>query len=200
MEKIGRDLIVNKKILKISEELLRKEMEKTGIPPIELHKPCLVYGKRLAKAYKVNEDFILACLNFMDVKIGEASLNKRVKDHVRMSLEATLKAIKPLNLDKKLIKKISDCILNHHGLKKYPNIEAEICANADCFKFLHPRGFIAFISSLGERGMSFEDLLKYGKQKLEEKIAIISLPEVKQEAEEYYQLLSKLFEKTQKVE
>jgi hypothetical protein len=48
--------------------------------------------------------------------------------------------------------------------------------------------------------MSFEDLLKYGKQKLEEKIAIISLPEVKQEAEEYYQLLSKLFEKTQKVE
>jgi len=48
--------------------------------------------------------------------------------------------------------------------------------------------------------MSFEDLLKYGKQKLEEKIAIISLPEVKKEAKDYYQLLSKLLGKAQKVE
>ena len=191
---------INKKLLEISEELLKKEIEKTDIPPIENHKICLSYGKKLAQIYKVNEDFILACLNFMDVKMGEAFLSNRIKEHVQMSLKATLLALKPLNLDKKLIKKISNCILNHHGAKKYPSIEAEICANADCFKFLHPRGFIAFISSLGKREMSFEDLLKYGKQKLEEKIAIISLPEVKQEAKEYYQLLSKLLGKAQKVE
>jgi len=191
---------INKKLLEISEKLLKKEMEKTGLPAIEFHKVCLIYGRKLAKAYKVNEDFILACLNFMDVKVGEAFLKNRVQDHVQMSLEASLKAVKPLGLDEKLIKKISDCILNHHGAKKYPSIEAEICANADCFKFLHPRGFIAFISSLGKREMSFEDLLKYGKQKLEEKIAIISLPEVKKEAKDYYQLLSKLLGKAQKVE
>ncbi|MCJ7804205.1 hypothetical protein MUP35_00520 [Patescibacteria group bacterium] len=191
---------INKEILKVSEKLLKKEIEKTGLPAIEFHKVCLIYGRRLTKAYRVNEDFVLACLNFMDVKVGEAFANNRIQDHIQMSLEASLTALKPLSLDKKLIKKISGCILNHHGAKRYPSIEAEICANADCFKFLHPRAFIAFIASLGKRGRPFEDLLKYAKEKVEEKIAIISLPEVKQEAKEYYQLLSKLFEKTQKVE
>jgi len=187
---------INKKILEISQELLKKEIEKTDIPPIENHKIGLVYGKKLAKIYKVDEDFILACLNFMDVKMGEAFLSNRIKDHVQMSLEATLLVLKPINLDKKLIKKISDCILSHHGVKQYPSIEAKICANADCFKFLHPRGVFAFIASLGKRGMAFEDILKYTKEKLDEKIVIISLPEVKQEAKDYYSLLSRLFEKT----
>jgi len=187
----------NKNLLEISEKLLKKEVEKTDIPPIENHKICLAYGKELAKAYKANEDFILACLNFMDLKMGEAFLNNRMKDHVQMSLKATLLAIRPLDLDKKIIKEISDCISSHHGMKKYPSIEAEICANADCFKFLHPRGVFAFISSLGKRGMAFEDLLRYAKQKLEEKIAIISLPEVKEEAKSYYHLLSEIFEKAQ---
>jgi len=187
---------INKKILKISEKLLKKEIEKTGLPAIDFHKVCLVYGKRLAKAYKVNEDFILACLNFMDVKVGEAFIKKRVQDHIQMSLEASLKAVKPLNLDKKLIKKISGCILNHHGTKKYPSIEAEICTNADCFKFLHPKAFIAFIASLGKRGRTFEEILKFAQEKIDEKIAVASLPEVKKEAQDYYCLLSKLLRKS----
>ncbi len=186
---------INKKLLDISEKLLKKEIEKTGLPAIDFHKICLVYGKRLAKVYKVNEDFILACLNFMDVKVGEAFLSNRVKDHVQMSLEATLESIKPLNLDKKLIKKISGCILNHHGTKKYPSIEAEICANADCFKFLNPKAFIAFIASLGKRGRTLEQILKFAREKIDEKIAVASLPEVKKEAQDYYRLLSKLLGK-----
>ena len=129
----------------------------------------------------------------MDVKIGEAFLNNKLKGHMQMSLEATLSAIKPLNLSGNTIQKISDCILSHHGVEKYPNVEAEICANADCFKFLHPRGVFAFITALGKRGMEFTKILEYAKQKLDEKMAVISLPEVKKEAKDYYQSFSKLF-------
>lgn len=187
---------INKKLLAVSEKILKKEIEKTGLPPIEFQEICFLYGERLAKTYKVDEDFIFACLNFMDVKVGEAFFKNRVKDHIQMSLEATLLALKPLNLDKKIIQKISDCILNHHGLKKYPSIEAEVCANADCFKFLHPRGFITFIASLGKRGRTLKEILKSAQEKIDEKIGIISLPEVKKEAEGNYRLLSNLLKKS----
>ena len=183
---------INQKLLKISEKLLNQEIKKTGLPPIENHKVCLLYGERLSKAYKVNKDFISACLNFMDVKIGEAYLKKKLPKHMEMSLEATLKAIKSLKLNPKMINKISDCVLSHHGVKKYPSIEAEICANADCFKFLHPRGVFAFLVSLGKRGIALNEALNYAEQKMNEKIAIISLPEVKKEAKDYYQALMKL--------
>ena len=185
-------------LLSTSEQLLQQEIKKTNLPPIENHKICLVYGKKLAQAYKIDLDFIAACLNFMDVKIGQTVQENRRQDHIQMSLDATLKAIRPINLDSKTITKIRGCILSHHGADPYPSIEAEICANADCFKFLHPRGLLVFIADLGRRGMKFNELLNFAKEKIEEKMATISLPEVKPEAKEYYRNLIKLINAAQK--
>lgn len=188
-----------KRLLKLSEKLLQREIEKTGLPPIEFHKICLEYGKRLAKIYKVDKNLILASLNLMDVKVGQASKEKRMKEHVQMSLKAAMPVIKKAKLSKKDEEKVIGCILSHHGIEKYPSIEAEICANADCFKFLHPRGVVSFLWSLGKRGFSFKDALKYVDYKLKEKHKILSLPEVKKEGEGYYKEFKKLLKRTKSI-
>jgi len=181
-------------IVALSEELLRKEIRRTGFPILENHQVGLLYGKKLARLYGVDENFIAACMNFMDLKIGEAFLKQRLKDHIQMSLEATMEVLKSLDLDKKLIKKIAECIISHHGAEKYPSIEAEICANADCFKFLHPKGFLTMFSGLRRKDVPFDEVIDLLQQKLEEKMRIISLPELRPEAKNYYQVLSKIFE------
>lgn len=187
------------RLLELSEELLQKEIEKNGLPPIEFHEICLGYGKKLAKIYKVDKDLILAALNLMDVKVGEASQKKKMPEHVKMSLDAAMPLIKKAKLSKRDEEKVIGCILSHHGVEKYPSIEAEICANADCFKFLHPRGVINFIWSLGKRGSSFEDALKYMDYKLEEKHKTLSLPEVKKEGQGYYKEFKKLLRRTKSI-
>jgi len=179
-------------LLRLSEKLLQEEIEKTGFPFLENHRVALIYGRRLAKRYKVDADFICACLNFMDLKVGEAFLNHRLEDHIQMSLDATLAAIKPLQLGCLIIQKIKDCILCHHGVDSYPSVEAEICANADCFKFLHPRGGLTMIAGLMAKGLSFEEAVSLLEEKIEEKLKIVSLPELKKEASSYARLWQKI--------
>jgi len=46
------------KIVVLSEKLLQKEIKHTGFPILENHKVGLLYGRKLARPYGVNEGFI----------------------------------------------------------------------------------------------------------------------------------------------
>ena len=39
-------------------------------------------------------------------------------------------------------KQILNCVEAHHGKVPYTCIEAEICANADCYRFLTPKNML----------------------------------------------------------
>jgi hypothetical protein len=76
----------------------------------------------------------------MDLKLGQAFKEGRSQDHVQMSVDAVrvfLDRFDDLDTSKK--EKIINCVEAHHKDVPFTCIEAEICANADCYRFLHPK-------------------------------------------------------------
>jgi hypothetical protein len=149
-------------------------------------------GQILAEKLGANKEIVMLGTLFMDLKRTQAVKENRLKDHTNMSLSATKEFLKKYNIDKVMLGKIYNCIEAHHGDVPFKHLEAEIVANADCYKFLSPKGFIIFISLLGQRDMKFNELLSYTEEKIEEKWKILSLYECKNELEEHYYYIKKL--------
>ncbi len=75
----------------------------------------------------------------MDLKIGQCIKEGKVAEHVQRSSEAAQEFLQPFDIDKDTFDKVISCVESHHGVNNYFCKEAEICANADCYRFLHPR-------------------------------------------------------------
>lgn len=87
----------------------------------------------------------------MDLKLGQASEEKRISDHVKMSSDVARLFLEQNNVEPLDIAKILNCIEAHHGEIAFQSLEAEICANADCYRFIHPKGFFLWLTTLGKR-------------------------------------------------
>lgn len=146
----------------------------------------------LTKELNVDETIALVGYYLMDLKLGEAVSKGKREEHVEMSIEAGKKFLEKFDLDKKTKDKIINCIKAHHGEVSFICKEAEICANADAYKFLHPKGFFDFLMYFGKRNMEFKEALDFAESKVEEKYKILSLDICKKELEEYYHILKKL--------
>ncbi|MFH1508612.1 MAG: hypothetical protein ABIE68_00365 [bacterium] len=127
----------------------------------------------------------------MDIKLGQALKEKRLSEHVAMSVDASKVFIHKFNLDKETENKIINCVEAHHKDVNFNCLEAEICANADCYRFIHPKGFFAYLVLLGKRSDDFFDCLDQVENKLDEKINILSLDICKEELNDYYKTLKK---------
>ena len=90
--------------------------------------------------------------------------------------------------------KIINCVEAHHKDIPFSCIEAEICANADCYRFIHPRGVFIQDGVLSKRTDDFAERIDGLNRKLEEKHNILSLDKAKEELEDYYQMFRKLFD------
>jgi hypothetical protein len=185
-------------IVKAAEKFDQEERDKGNSPPIILQQLLISYTKKICKQLKGDENLALIGAYLMDIKVRKAAREGRVEEHVEMSLRAAKKFLKKFNLSKEALDKIENIVKAHHGTVPYKCPEAEIVANADCFRFLHPKGAIFFLTSLGERSMEFSEALKYFEYKVEEKHGIISLDICKKEAEGYYKLLKKLIDLAKK--
>jgi len=179
-------------VIKAAEKFDDEERKKDNSPPLIFQEILIGKTKEICKKLKADEDLALIGAYLMDIKIGQALREGRVKDHVEMSLNSARDFLKSFDLSKEIQGKIENIIQAHHGSVPYQSLEAEIVANADCFKFLHPKGAVFFLTNLGKRGLSFFELLDYFEQKVEEKHKIISLDICKKEAEGYYKLLRNL--------
>ncbi len=186
------------KIVKAAEKLDQEERKKGNSPPEILQELLIFYTKKICKELKADINLALIGAYLMDSKVGKAGREGRVEEHVGMGLQAAKKFLKKFNLPKKLQDKIENIIEAHHGTVPYKCPEAEIVANADCFRFLHPKGAVFFLTNLGEKGMKFPEALKYFEYKVEEKQKVISLDVCRKEAGEYYKLLRKLIDLTKK--
>ena len=181
-----------KEIIKKAKELIEKEKPGAVRPLLEIADQA---GQKIAEKLDANRDIILLGTMFMDLKRNQAIRENKLQEHAKMSLEAAKEFLKQFSLDEGTQEKIYNCIEAHHGDVSYKCIEAEIVANADCYKFLHPKGMLQFIGILTERGNDFRKVLGEAEKKLEEKHNILSLDICKQELEPYYKMFKELFAK-----
>lgn len=181
-----------KNIVKAAEKFDLEERKKGNSPPQIFQDLLINKTEELCK--KLGADKEIACIGayLMDIKIGQALREGRVQDHIRLSLQAARKFLGKYNLSGDIQEKIENIIESHHMAIPCKSLEAEIVANADCFKFLHPKGAIFFLTDLGKRDMPFLEALNYFEQKVEEKYKIVSLNVCKKEVEKYYLLLREL--------
>lgn len=130
----------------------------------------------------------------MDLKLLEAQSLGQPKKHTEMAVDATIEILKDYDIDEETKKNIINCVKEHHGSSKYYSIESEVCANADCYKFLTPKGIFAYLSLLGRRHHNLNKELEQLEYKMDEKYNIISLDIVKKELDSYYKQVKKLLE------
>lgn len=183
----------------ISTELIQRvreaaieETNRTGYPTLINFELSEAVGVEFSK--KIGGDLTVVKLGvyLMDYKLGEAIEKGVLKEHVRMSADAANDLLSRLGVESELKERILDCILSHHGKDKYDSIEAEIVANADCYRFIHPRGLLnSMLSNSRKEGESFEGLLNHAEVKMDEKYSVLSLAAAKEELEPYYQTFKK---------
>lgn len=181
------------------EELVTKA-EKFNKEEIQKYNPDMEFlynisynaGIKLAKKYKADENIVRIALAMMDSKLPEAQHLGTPKQHISMSSSATKKILEEatfLNAEDK--ENIIKCVEEHHGVEKFYSIESEVVANADCYKFVHPKGIFYYSSMLGRRLHDFNKELEQLEFKLNEKHNTISLPLAKEELEPYYKFFQK---------
>lgn len=188
-----------KELIEKTDKFNRDEIKKYN-PDMEfLHDISLNAGIRLAKEYDANENIVKIALSMMDSKLPEASHLGISKQHIIMSVEATKEMLKDINCLSEYDKEnIIKCVEQHHGVEKYFSIESEVVANADCYKFVHPKGTLFYSSMLGRRFHEFNKELDQLEFKLNEKYNAISLPLVKEELENYYIFFEKAITEAKK--
>ncbi len=141
----------------------------------------------LAKKYNANETIVKIAMNLMDSKLPEASKEGVPKEHIARGLEVTKDFLNQLtdasDEDKE---NILSCVREHHGADKYSSIESQVCANADCYKFLSARGIMAYASILARRHNDLDFEWNKLEAKMDEKYKILSMDDVKEELEPTY--------------
>jgi len=180
-------------------ELASEEINKFGVPKLEHFILANEKGQELADKLKADKDIVLLGTILMDFKIGQCMKEGRLAEHVKASSAAAQEFLKQFNLDSEAFKKIVACIESHHGAKEYYCLEAEICANADCYRFLSPEGFFQGLMVFGNRYGNLDDALINLEGKVDEKYKVLSLDICKQELEDYYYDFKRLIKNAKRV-
>lgn len=186
-------------LVKKADNLNREEIKKYN-PDIEfLYDLTLSVGIKLAKEYNADENIVKIVLAMMDLKLPEALQLGIPKQHILMSLDVTKQMLDGTGFASEDTKQnIIKCIEEHHGADKFYSIEAEVVANADCYKFIHPKGVLYYSSMLGRRFHDFNKELNQLENKLNEKNNAITLPSLKEELEQYYLFFQKSIDEARK--
>ena len=178
-------------IIQAARYLAWKEIRKFGVPEPISFALAEKKAEELASKLGANRTITLVGYNLMDLKLGEAFESHRLQDHVKMSLVATRPFLNKFRIPSEDKKKILNCIEAHHGDVPFICKEAEICANADAYRFLHPRGFLAMFSFLSKK-MDVDSSLRIMGKKIDEKYRMLSLAICRRELEPHYWQLKRL--------
>ena len=179
-------------IVQETKKFAEEEMEKYGMPSQIHFEISEKKARELSEKLGVDKAITSVGVYLMDVKLGQAVSEGKLSEHVKMSVEAANKFLEKFDIDKKTKEKIVNCVEAHHGQVPFICKEAEICANTDCYRFIHPKGVFAFLLMLGKRNLKFDQALNYVEAKLDEKYKILSLNICKKELEGYYRQFKEL--------
>lgn len=177
---------LNKIALK-AEEFARSEINKYNVPEMTHLDISLEKGIWIAEKLNANIDIVKIGVCLMDVKLGQAFHEKKIPEHVKMSSLAAKEFLSSYSCDHNTTENVINCIEAHHGKIPFKTIEAEITANADCYRFISPKGVFFYFTVLGRRfGDDLPKILDTIESKMDEKMAIVSLPLVKEDLEPIY--------------
>lgn len=185
-------------MLKSREQLLQDafRLSEENIPtsPQHIH---VAYqkGKMLADFYRADKLIVLVGLYLMDIKLKAVRKLGRKSEHVAMAVEFTREFLKGYDITLDEVNKIINCIEAHHGAVPFQCVEAEICCNADCYRFLSPTGVFSYFAFLSKKMDLVEEIISKVNSKMQEKYKLISLDVAKEELENYYFSFVNLFEK-----
>ncbi len=179
-------------IVQESRKYALAEIEKYGSPLLLHFEMSEKKAIELAKKLHADENIVRVGIALMDLKLGQALAENRLSEHVAMSVEAAQEFLQQFTISDQEKEKMINCVEAHHKDVPFMCLEAEICANADCYRFIHPKGFFAFMHLLGKRHNDFNDCLKLAEEKLEEKHDILSLDICRKELESHYVALKKM--------
>lgn len=186
----------NMDIVQESKKLALSEIEKFKLPDLVHFEISEKKALELTDKLGADKKIVQIGIYLMDLKLGESFRNGSVSDHVQKGIDVAKKFLEEFDIDEISKKKIINCIEAHHGDVEFGCIEAEICANADCYRFIHPRGFFAYIALLGKRFDSIDDCLRQAEVKLDEKKKILSLDICKEELDDYYKEFKKMIQES----
>lgn len=176
----------------IAEALLLEQTETDKFGGLELFTIARKKGMELADRLGADRDIVTLGTIFMDIKLGECLQENKLGEHISRSAAAAERFLQPFNIDGTVLKKVVGCVESHHGTKPYDCLEAEICANADCYKFLTPRGIFIYLTMLGGRGQDISSCLDQLEYKMDEKYKTLSLEVCKNELIDFYQKFKEL--------
>lgn len=186
-------------LIKKCDDFNRLEIQKYNPDMKFLYELSLDMGIKLAETYKADVNIVKIAIAMMDSKLPEASYLKTPKKHIEMSSNVTKEILSDIDfLNEDIKENIIKCVEEHHGTKGFFSIESEVVSNADCYKFVHPKGFLYYSSMLGRRFHDFDKELEQLDFKLNEKHNTISLDIVKEELEPYYQFFQKAIDEAKK--
>ena len=181
-----------KDLVKNADKYAREEIESYNVPAPYHYDIAMEKAIELAEKLNADVDIVKIGAALMDCELGKANKNGTPEKHIEMSVDKTREILKDYNLDEETKAKIVNCVEAHHGTIPYLSIEAEICANADCYRFMHPRGFFVGVNLFTNRFNDLDKALDHAENKVDEKYNIISLDIVKEELEDYYQQFKNL--------
>lgn len=137
-----------------------------------------------------------------DMYITEAIKVGDINKHVPMAIDRAKALIKEENINNNQAEIIFEIISTHHGGEQ-KHIESKLFKNADCFKFLMPRGVFHIFGAMYGRSTNtdpqakFKEAMQYTMYKVEEKIALVDLDEATiKEAQELYDHWQFFFSRT----
>ena len=140
--------------------------------------------KRVGKD-KVDSNIVKLGVMLMDIKLGEAIKKGKASEHIKMSVDYAKQILDCFKLDGKAKQIVLNCIEAHHGTVPFKSIEAEICANLDCYRFIYPQGVFTYIQTVTGWGKSQNEAIDMVLEKMEEKHDVLSLEVCKKELEHY---------------
>lgn len=164
------------------------EIERYGLPTARHYKLSMEKGVEIAQKLNADVQLVRAGIALMDIKLGQAAKEGKQPQHVAICKEYAEGLLKELGVDEPHYSQLVNCVAAHHGAIPFSSIEAEIVANADCYRFIHPRGVMSFHATAVKRGNDHDDALRVVEGKLDEKYGIMSLEVVKEELDPYYKV------------
>jgi hypothetical protein len=184
-----------KEIIRKAEEFALSEIKKYGLPSMMNYNISNEKGLELSKQFDANSDIVQIGTRLMDIKLGEALTKGRIQEHIAMGVTATEEFLSQFELINDVKEQIVACVKEHHGVKNWTSKESEICANADCYRFLLVENWLEFLHSLGAEDSTFEEDLALAESKLEEKWTILSIDSCKVELTSHYNMIKKIIAK-----
>jgi len=175
---------------------LREELYSKPAPGEVLNNITEEKLKKLASQYDHDSESLWIGSNIADLFIFEAKEIGDIKQHVPMAVKYAKKVIKDNNISKDKAEIILELIKTHHGGEQ-KHIESKLYKNADCFKFLHPKGVFHMFSIFYDNDeKSFAKAIQYSMFKVEEKYGLVDLDDdLKNEAKELYDRWKWFFDK-----